>query len=61
MRKTVTVSCLLLLSLTAVACAPAEKPTDRVATTCMMGDLMYETRDGGYGFVERHPDCAHTA
>ena len=51
-----------LLALSALAvlitsCA-VERPSDRVETRCLFGDLMFETRDGGIGFVEDSPQCA---
>jgi len=53
-----------LLALTTVALSlaacNAERPTDRVETRCLYGDLIYETRDGGFGFVENSPECTES-
>ena len=50
---------LTIVALALSACS-AERPTDRVESGCLNGDLVYRTRDGGYGFVENSPQCVET-
>lgn len=35
--------------------------SDRVKEGCFMGDRVYQTRDGGYGFVEGDAGCSEGA
>lgn len=49
---------LLAVSAIALSVAACERPTDRVETRCLYGDLVYKTRDGSIGFIENSPQCA---
>lgn len=50
-----TVAIVGVFALAVVALSP--RSTDRVKEACLMGDLLYETRDGTYGFVDGAPEC----
>lgn len=58
MKKLMITTALTLAGIAAVACAPGERPTDRVKSGCIFGDLVYETRDGSMTIVENAPECA---